>query len=671
MKIKDKHINISYLLCFDLFVRLYSSYQSDYFGSYAHYKTVGRWEDWDIRVQILYIIFAQLSLHVLGSLRKWKISRRINVALWLLGWSSELVSAIALGKLSKLNKCEDDSSCVNILNVLWAPTILFYLGGPDTITVLSLEEADTWVRHFIGLTIHGLIRTSNILWVAWTENRLSLVALLMFIPGIIKYGEKVWNIWSRTEGHFEGFVRSDDLNQHAGNNGNAGPESDSKLILRASSYFQTLKPHNLKYFCDWEEQKKVVASFNKWIEEKSAAENAFKLIEIELGFMHDMLFNRIGTIFTIWGCIIRFVSFSFLVCILWIFCCDVVLKFDDYGAPELVDPIITLILLLGAIFFDVAGVVVQLSSDWAVIWASRHQSTPLNPISRLGKHCISKPKSERWSGYIGQYDLLTSAPGKMKWSRNVIKIPPNLRDLIINQLLEKWRSNADEVELEPFPTLAMRRGAWMPTENQNEFKWSMGPEFGESIVTWHIVTEICYRLSKEQDEDISEQVEATKTLSRCMMYLLICSPSNFSFCNTSSPVMDCRYVKKILHKKGSEDKVHDLLLEAECDPGKFPMIHRVRTLANNLKEEEDRWKIMSNIWVEMLSYAASNCPVRQHAQDIGHGGKFLTHVWLLLLHLGATKRLASNCSQNLIDSVLEMSSEVDMDALGCQPNCLA
>ncbi|XAR63339.1 hypothetical protein NMG60_11023245 [Bertholletia excelsa] len=539
------------------------------------------WEDWDIRVLILCVIFAQLCLHVLGSLRKWKIRRRINVTIW----------------LEKGPKPD-----VNILRVLWAPTILFYLGGPDTITVSSLGEANTWVRHFIGLSIQG-VRISNIMWVAWTDNELSLVALLMLFPGIIKYGEKLWTIWSRNEGHSKGFVRSDDLDQHTSNINRARPESE--LVLRAYSYLQTLKPHNLKYFCDWEEQKKVVTSFNKWIEEKSAAKNAFKLMEIELGLMHDMLFNRIGTIFTKWGCISRFISLSFLVCILWMFCNDVNLVFIKYTDPsEWVDPLISLILLLGAIFLDVAGVAAQIFSDWAVIWASRHQSKLLNPVLHLQEHFISK--SKRWSGFIGQCDFLTF--------RNLIKMAPRLKDLIINQLLEKWQSNAEQSE--HLPTLAMRRGAC--TENQND------------IVTWHIVTEIYYRLSKGPDKDNSEKVEATKTLSHYMMYLLLKCPSNLPFCNTSRPVKEsCGYVKDILRNKGSKDK-----------------------------ENEDRWKIMSNIWVDMLSYAASNCPIRQHARDVRNGGQFLTHVWLLLLHLGVIKRLDFNSSQNLIEPFLEKSSEL-------------
>ncbi|XAR63340.1 hypothetical protein NMG60_11023246, partial [Bertholletia excelsa] len=658
---------------------LYSVYVYDYYGEYVHDTQVNRWEEWDIRVLILSFCFAQFFLLVLGSLRKWKMRRRINVIVRLLDLSSEFVSAIALGRLSKLNKCseenppqycDEEDERGNVLRVLWAPTILFYLGGPDTITVSSLGEISTWVRHFIGLLMQG-VRISSLMWVAWTENRLSLVALLMLFPGIIKYGEKVWIIWSRTEGHFEGFVQLDDSNIDK-----ARPESE--LVLRAYSYFQTLKPHNLEYFCDRKEQEKLVRSFNEWTKKESDAKNAFKLIEIELGFMHDMLFNRIGTIFTIWGCIVRFISFSFLVCTFVIFCFRFPPRAYGYLGSRWVDPAISHILLLEAIFLEVAGVVAQLFSDWAVIWASRHQSKLLNPILRLQEYFLSK--SKRWSGYMGQCDLLTlccrnnSTPRKIKCSKNMIKIPSCLKDLIINQLLETWQSNAEEVELEHLPSLAMRRGAWMPIENQNEFKWSIGLEFGESIVTWHIVTEICYRLSEEHDEDISEQVKAIKILSHYMTYLLIRHPSTLPFCNTSSPVMESwHYVKKILSNSGSfssNAKIHGLLLEEECNPQDFPMIHRVRTLANNLreKEREIRWKIMSNIWLDMLSYAASNCPIRQHAREVSHGGELLTHVWLLLLHLGVEKRLDFNSSRNLERGLEELPENLS-DMLPDSPTC--
>jgi hypothetical protein len=49
---------------------------------------------------------------------------------------------------------------------------------------------------------------------------------------------------------------------------------------------------------------------------------------------------------------------------------------------------------------------------------------------------------------------------------------------------------------------------------------------------------------------------------------------------------------------------------------------------------ERKWRMISQIWVEMLTYAASNCGWKEHAQALTRGGELLTRVCLLMAHLG-------------------------------------
>ncbi|KAK1351647.1 hypothetical protein POM88_054106 [Heracleum sosnowskyi] len=59
-------------------------------------------------------------------------------------------------------------------------------------------------------------------------------------------------------------------------------------------------------------------------------------------------------------------------------------------------------------------------------------------------------------------------------------------------------------------------------------------------------------------------------------------------------------------------------------------------LAEELKKIEfkERWKMMSRVWVELLSYGASHIKSSAHAQQLSKGGEFITVVWLLMTHLG-------------------------------------
>ncbi|KAK1576450.1 hypothetical protein Q3G72_013975 [Acer saccharum] len=54
-----------------------------------------------------------------------------------------------------------------------------------------------------------------------------------------------------------------------------------------------------------------------------------------------------------------------------------------------------------------------------------------------------------------------------------------------------------------------------------------------------------------------------------------------------------------------------------------------------------KWEIISDVWVEMLIYAAHNCGWKEHAQQLGKGGELLTHVCLLMTHFGLTKQYFS------------------------------
>ena len=59
-------------------------------------------------------------------------------------------------------------------------------------------------------------------------------------------------------------------------------------------------------------------------------------------------------------------------------------------------------------------------------------------------------------------------------------------------------------------------------------------------------------------------------------------------------------------------------------------------LAKELKklDEMKRWKVMSEVWVELLSYAASHCRANTHAEQFNKGGELVTFVWLLMTQLG-------------------------------------
>ncbi|KAH7864817.1 hypothetical protein Vadar_034220 [Vaccinium darrowii] len=692
------------------------------------------WEVWDLRILILYVLIAQLYLLFFGRLRRRNKSRWMMIVnVWLLYLFSDLLSTIALGKLSKLKIGKDDGKDALSLRVMWAPLILFYLGGPDTITVLRVEENQLWVRHLIGLFTLGL-RAAYALIVTWNFDDLvlSLLAVLLFVAGIIKYGERVWVVKSRSNN--EDFIQLDI--DSSTNEKICAMRPKANLRLLAYSWLQTLRPHRKDYSCDPSEVRKVVTNFRKLVSTSTA--DAFELIEIELGLTYDMLFSKVGTIFTLLGRILRLLSFSLIVSVLVIYItCN-----KHHGHSE-VDHVVTITLLAGTIFLEIAGIIVQLRSDWAMVWACRNQSEWATPVFIVHKFLISRCPSQRWTRVIGQFNLVEfSKNSKPTTSREKIlkrfilqKSPVSqvqpVEDLIMDHLREKFvktsttvadvntsetstqkiakadslristqkiadQEIADANNLQTSTTVAdvdtsetstqkIAEANSLRTSTQKigdqeiadannlqtsthktadvdtsqtiqEIKWDIGLEFGQTIVIWHIATAVCYKQHTPKAGKDMVKSKAVKILSDYMMHLLVACPSRFPFCKRYEKIvqiygkiMQDYTNKKELSVRGKSEEVEN--------EGYTPVI----TLMKKMERNEKRWDLMGSMWVEMLCYAASKCPVENHIQELRHGGEFLTHVWLLLMHFRIPKsREISNFSLN---------DELDSGVKNCGSTC--
>ncbi|KAH7862854.1 hypothetical protein Vadar_010330 [Vaccinium darrowii] len=661
------------------------------------------WEVWDLRILTLYILIAQLYLHFYGRLRsrnKSVLMMLVNV--WLLYLFSDLLATIALGKLSKLKVNENDTDMSSkigeyALRVMWAPLILFFLGGPDTLTVLRVEENQLWVKHLIGLLTQGL-RTAYALIVTFNPHDLvlSLLAALLFIPGIIKYGERVWVVRSISKG-FTGFVHLDlpKIDEIS------ATQPKVKPVLLAYSWFRTLRPHDAGYMSKEREVRPLLTRFHESVRTDDV--DAFKLVDIELGMIYDLLFSKIGTIFTVWGSILRFLSFSLIVSVLvtYITC-------DKHSGRSNGDHIITIILLAGAIFLEIAGIFVQLISDYGMVWACKTGGKWATTVLFLREFVNST--SQRWPGVMGQFsfwDFCTNyKPNVCNRSKECLfgrekmlekfssQKRPNLqhlKDLIIRHLCEKLGGEAAVVDTSKISTervtdvgtsqtstqtieevgklqtstggvanvklpLGVKRGEWTLAhyDVEQQFKWSIKEEFGESIVIWHIATEVCYESDRPSDK---VKLEAVKILSDYMMYLLVLCPNMFPFCNKYEEITQ-HYadMKKIFHGEVSRPEG----VENEDDT----LVDKAKRFVQDMKRNPKRWDIMGSMWAEMLCYAASKCPVKNHIQQLRQGGEFLTHVWLLLLHFGIMKKLdRSTFSPNVEDKKVKDQGEEELDQL--------
>jgi hypothetical protein len=113
---------------------------------------------------------------------------------------------------------------------------------------------------------------------------------------------------------------------------------------------------------------------------------------------------------------------------------------------------------------------------------------------------------------------------------------------------------------------------------------------------------------------------------------------------------DKEYQRTLLELRNSESRgCGDIQFQRRWKTSKS-VLRGVETLARQLLllESKKRWEMIEEVWVEMLAYAAAHCPWKEHTQQLRRGGELLTHVSLLMLHLGLTAQYEYNGSNDFL-----------------------
>jgi hypothetical protein len=232
----------------------------------------------------------------------------------------------------------------------------------------------------------------------------------------------------------------------------------------------------------------------------------------------------------------------------------------------------------------------------------------------------------------------------------------DLVEFIFEELRMKSRTAND---LRAAMDACSQRGDWALLQTSRaiyfKLKWSIVEyQYAESLLLWHLATELCYlqeteiKPSPDDDHDNSRQI--CKLLSDYMFYLLVMKPvlmtpvlGNWQIvlqdtCAEAQRISGRRSIskksKKCVCEKILEVKTKIRPVAVKGNKSKSLLFDACR-LAQDLSELEiNKWKLMSRVWVELMSYAAINCRPNVHAQQPSRGGELLTFIWLLMNHLG-------------------------------------
>ena len=684
------------------------------------------WTDWELRVLVLLSLILQVVLIFFGNRRKYTRRIWIRIVLWCAYLMADWVAAVALGVISNnlgevlKSTGKDESLNDGIqLTAFWAPFLLLHLGGPDTITAYSLEDNELWLRHLLGLSVQTGV-AFYIFLIAWTGSQLSILSTLMFFPGIIKYGERTWVLRSAsneqfresmltspdpgpnyskfmreyTVKQFEGFdVRADEVIVaqvlYLPFENNTIP--DATELVAATDLFKSFKRLFVDLILGFEDLDNSQSLFGYF-----SSEQAFKVIEMELGFVYDMLYTKATVIYSTKGWCLRLISFSFTSIVLALF--SVIYK-NKYSTIDLV---LTFLLLAIAILLEVYAFLLLLSSDWTNLLLSKHSTSSVCRAIT----CLQLPKQPRWSNSMLQFNLLCFSLkdkhtvfigiqkrlciDKFLEKCNYItceEVPDNLKELVFVHLKDKFKDLKNNTkDASDIRTLCSCRGGevlkkysnlgpvpregidqTIPTgDNRPKPDWkvlklSVQVEFDQSILIWHIATDLCYHSDCTDQATAMSYCKLSKLLSEYMLYILVRRPFMLPMGIGMIRFRDtCAEVTRFFEEHKSIASPSDtftldksqpcgilLNVNTEVSPNKVKgdrsksVLFDACKLASELQaisDKNQKWEMISNVWVEMLAYAACHCRGNYHAQQLGRGGELLTHVWLLMPHFGLNEQ---------------------------------
>ncbi|CAN6270917.1 unnamed protein product [Urochloa humidicola] len=579
------------------------------------------WNQWEVQILVLFSFALQVFLLIFAGMRWRNMSRVPRILLWLVYLLADSVGTYILGHMS-INYMSAEHQR---LRAFWAPFLLVHLGGQDTITAYAMEDNQLWLRHLLTLGVQAL-GAAYVLYkyIARSEKLVMAAAIIMFIVGVIKYGERIWALKSSNLDNISSYLDSVYFKQEFGRYSarwklftEKEPEPDAEVVLQGA--------HDLFYICmgqfvDYKVWPSIfLCDALKFFHEKGCM---FQLIEMQLSLMYDIFYTKAAVIHTGLGSYIRALSLLGTVTALVLF------QFssgkDGYNG---VDKGVTYLLLVGACILEAASVLRAMTSTWtcAILLSKRWYWLNSLHVS-LRRRVKLAGSCRKWSGFKGQCNLLGSisidsgSPGSSM-------ISTGTKELVLKEIFRMVEACEEKEDV-----LRTNRGQCALKQVHGfmeDLNW--GTSFDESVLTWHYATDMLLFSQKERLTNVAPIVEATKLISNYMMFLLV-----------EHPYMLPGRVRRRLYENAREDLLgqsgaymHQMSTQIEIgDYKKIPLsLVPGAKLATRLLNVElnapEVLQVVFAVWVEMLCYASHNCSRDSHARQLNIGGEFITIVWLL------------------------------------------
>lgn len=657
------------------------------------------WETWDLRLLILISLSLQAFLVLFATFRKRSAAKWVIMSVWSAYLLADWVAAVTVGLISS-SQCHNSDPGYNNgdLYAIWAPFLLLHLGGPDTITSFSLEDNQLWLRHLLGVILQ-VGAAIYIFLQSLPKNKIWIATALVLVAGTIKYAE-------RTRALF--LASLDRFGDSVCRKPNPGPDYErvqqmynamrfnhlparAQVVRGPDERLRGMKYKDVKDLNDLDDKKSLLRYAFGFFETfkglipglllssqdrqlsrdfflNRTQNDTYKLIEIELSLMYEVLHTKVAVVRCWAGFIFRSISSISVVVALLTF------VFVDKRGFRKFDVHLTYVLFIGALILDALSVI-------KLMFLDRTVAALENWWAEFIAHTIIK--NRRWSETFYCCDFLTycfedfprwiTHLANLFWAGILLdrlKIMRSLSSEHFNEDLKKFifeelrekslaADNASEIS-----KICSSRGDWvlghlsvdseLKRSVQDEFNWSVQEvEYPESLLLWHIATELRFNVDDSEELSVQPAIFVHKKLSKLLsdyaLYLLLMQPTIMAAVSGNWKMVfqdTCAEAKRFFRNNSCSEPsgacVEILKINSDIKPGAVKgdvsksVLFDACRLAKQLSklEEQNQWKLMSKVWLELLCYAAVHCRANVHAQQPSKGGELITLIWLLMNHFG-------------------------------------
>ncbi|CAL4982567.1 unnamed protein product [Urochloa decumbens] len=412
--------------------------------------------------------------------------------------------------------------------------------------------------------------------------------------------------------------------------------------------------------------------------EKQPHQRAFRVIEEELVFVHDMYYTRYSYLYQKGRYLALCLPLIMIALCSWLtVTCLLVNSHDHRNNLDDSDndrdlQNCTLFVTVVLALLEAYQMYLYMASGWfKVALIQSYVTTTFLQTCCLSEtiiHLLLMLKPFRpWKGRLGQYCLLEKLGRKSrvknclhyttlrlmdkakKGRKNSVQLSENVKKAIVDSLLESNGHLTNGVT--SLQKNAVRGVSWACDATATDGAVT------RTILIWHIATTLCeHQLDKQAKEE--HAVKTASTLSKYCMHLLAFAPNLLPDHSTiSESILDQSIDeagellkeamdKKIKGKNKKAERRCEILMEIgithDCVGDETKLVaqgvHLARHLIENIQDSTLRWKVLSDFWVEMMLYVSPSDDARAHLEFLIRGGEFITHLWALLTHAGVLKR---------------------------------